>query len=80
MPSVIESPSGRVPEKAQDGISREQRLAAAKKYFGGRWFGNILEFIEQELGLGDSRSAHKPGRHPLGRGLRACGPLGDPLA
>ena len=35
-----------------DGISREQKLAAAEKYFWcARWsMGNILVFIEEELG------------------------------
>ena len=63
---MIESPSDSVPERPQDGISRGQKLAAAKKYFGGclSWFGNILEFIEQELGLGDSRGGHMPGGRP----------------
>ena len=32
-PSVSESPSGRVPERAPDGILRRQKLAAAEKYF-----------------------------------------------
>jgi hypothetical protein len=35
MPSVIESPSGRMPEKTQDGISQEQKVAAEEKYFRG---------------------------------------------
>ena len=63
---MIESPSGRLPEKAQDGISWEQRLAAAEKYYrGSLWYwGNIPEFIGEELGLKELRGAHKPGGRP----------------
>ena len=58
-------------KRPQDGISQEQRLVVAEKYFGGRfqWFGNIWEFIVQELGLEESQGAHKP----WGRAPTACG-------
>ena len=67
---MIELTSGRVLEKAQDGISREQKVTVVEKYFGGRFwsFGNIWEFIGQELGLEELRGAHKPlGRPPRER-------------
>ena len=32
---VINSPSGRSPEKAQDGISQVQKVAAVEKWFHG---------------------------------------------
>ena len=32
-PSVSESPSGRAPERAPNGILRRHKLAAAEKYF-----------------------------------------------
>ena len=53
-----------------------------KKYFGGRfwWFGNICEFIEQELGLGDLRGAHKPSGCPPGVRPLVSGFLGKLLA
>ena len=82
-PLWLNPPPAGCRERPQDGISREHRLAAAEKYFGGRlWcLGNILEFIEVELGLEDTRGAHKPsGRAPLGRTLEACGLLGTLLA
>ena len=69
---MINAPSDKMPEKAQDGISRVQKVAAAEKYFGGRFwsFGNISEFIGQELGLEELRGAHKPsGRAPMAYGL-----------
>ena len=46
-PSVSESPSGRAPERAPDGILRRQKLAAAEKYFRGSlpWFQIFREFI-----------------------------------
>ena len=42
-PSVSESPSGRAPERAPDGILRRQKLAAAEKYFRGS-VDFVLEF------------------------------------
>ena len=46
-PSVSESPSGRAPDRAPDGISRRQKLAAAEKYFRRSlpWFWIIRGFI-----------------------------------
>ena len=51
---MMGSPAG-CRKRPQDGISRVQKVAAAEKYFGGRFwsFGNIWEFIEEELGLGE---------------------------
>ena len=55
-PSVSESPSGRAPERALDGILRRQKLAAAEKYFRGSLtqFWNFQEFI------GGRRRADEP--------------------
>ena len=74
---MIESPLVECRKRPQDGISREQKLAAAEKYFWrALWYmGNIWVFMEQELGLEGLRGAHKPGGAPLGRVPRACGPL-----
>ena len=46
-PSVSESPSGRAPERSPHGISPNQKLAAAEKYFrGSPWqFWIFREFI-----------------------------------
>ena len=75
-PSVSESPSGRAPERAPDGILRRQKLAAAEKYF--RWspdfFWNLWDYIGERPRSGDVQGAHKPGwRGPPGRGVGDCG-------
>ena len=74
MPSVIDSPSGRVPEKASRWIVKEQRFAAAERFFLlALWgFPNICEFIEVELGQTESRGPHKATRCPLGHALLPC--------
>jgi hypothetical protein len=63
---VIESPSGRLPEKVSRWDLEEQRPAAAEKVFRVAlcWFGNICEFLAKELGQEVPRGAHKPGRRP----------------
>ena len=69
-PSVSESPSGRAPEHAPDGILRRQKLAAAEKSFRGFlaqcW--NFSEFIGGKGRSGEPHGAHKPTRRgPPGR-------------
>ena len=51
-PSVIDSPSGRVPEKASRWDLVVLELAAVEKLFRGLlyWFHDFREFIEAELG------------------------------
>ena len=60
---MIDSPSGRVPEKASSGIAEEQRLAVVERFsLLSPWYiGNIWEFIALELGQEGLRGAHKPG-------------------
>ena len=69
-PSVIESPSGRVLEKASRWDLVVVELAAVEKVFRGLlyWFHDFREFIEAELGQMEPRGPHKPpGRaYPLG--------------
>ena len=79
---MIESPSGRSPEKAPRWDLVFLELAAAGIVFHGRfcWFGNIWEFIGEGGRSGDSRGAHKLGGTPLGHGLLARGLLGDLLS
>ena len=45
-----------------DGISQEQKLAAAEKVFwlAPCWFPDFREFMELELGQTKERGAHKP--------------------
>ena len=82
-PSVSESPSGRAPERAPDGILRRQKLAAAEKYFRGSlpWFQIFREFIGATPRAEGAQGAHRPvGRGlPPGRRVGACGPPEDPL-
>ena len=59
---MVESPSDRVPKKALDGISREQKLATAEIGFwlALYWFPDFREFIEVELGQTEPRGPHEP--------------------
>ena len=69
-PSVSESPSGRAPGRALDGILRRQKLAAAEKYFcGSLWQFQIFgEFIGGRSRAKEPQGAHKPARRgPPGR-------------
>ena len=79
MPSMIESPSSRMPKRPKDGISREQKVAAVEKCFRGcLWrFRNICEYIGGRSWLGGHRGAHKVGGRalPPGRALHPCGCL-----
>ena len=63
-PSVSESPSGRVPERAPDGILWREKLAAAEKYFHGSLskFWNFSEFIGTRGRAHEPQGAHKPAR------------------
>ena len=52
-------------KRPPDGISQEQKLAAAEKVFHGLlcWFPDFREFIEAELGQTEQRWSHEaPGR------------------
>ena len=75
MPSIIESPPADYRKRPQDGISREQRLLAAEKYFrGSLWYPeNLWEFIGRRVGLGGLPWAHKPGGRALPPWARPCG-------
>ena len=66
-PSVSESPSGRAPGRAPDGILRRQKIAAAEKYFHGSpdFFWDFSEFIGEGARAGEAQGAHKPGRRRL---------------
>ena len=63
-PSVSESPSGRAPERAPDGILRRHKLAAAEKYFRGspHFFWDFREYIGEGARAEEDQGAHKPGR------------------
>ena len=71
MPSLIEDPSGRMLEKAP-----RWDPTGTKGYGGGKVFWwtllvvweylGIWVFMEQELGLEDTRGAHKPSGRPQG--------------
>ena len=63
-PSISESPLGRAPERAPDGILRRQKLAAAEKYFrGSLWQFQIFgEFIGGGSWAREPQGAHKPAR------------------
>ena len=67
---MIDSPFGRIPTEASDGIAEEQNLAAAEKLFWVAlcWFGNIWKFIEVELGQTELRGAHELTGHAQGVG------------
>ena len=75
-PSVIDCPSGRSPERPQDGISWVQKVAAVEKCFRGCscWFGDIWVYIGERIRSRDARGAHKGGDapYPPGRALRPC--------
>ena len=76
----VEALRDRIPLWKGAGKAPRWDLMGTEAYDGGKvfwwtfwWFGNIWEFIEQVLGLGDSRGAHKPlgcppRAHPLPRG------------
>ena len=61
-PSVIISPSGRVPEKASRWFVVVLELAVVEKIFCGLlcWFHDFREFIEAELGQMKLGGPHKP--------------------
>ena len=69
-PSVIDSPSGKAPERPLDGIAEERRLVGGGKMFWlALWgFPNIWAFIEVELGQTEPRGAHKASgcAYPMG--------------
>ena len=69
-PSVIESPSGRSPEKVPDGISRVQKVAAVEKWFRGspRYFQGIRVYTGERSRSVELRGAHEGGgrAHPPG--------------
>ena len=74
-PSVIDSPSGRVPEKASRwDRKRIEACGGGKVFLLALWgFPNICEFIEVELGQMESRGPHKATRRPPpGRALLPC--------
>ena len=80
-PSVIESPSGRSPEKVPDGISWVQKVAAMEKWFRGspRCFQGIRVYIGERSRSVEPRGDHEGGRHayPPGRALLPRGLLGS---
>ena len=75
-PSMSESPSGRAPERSPDGISRKQKLAAAKKYFrASLWrFQDFWEFIGERGRAEEAKGAHEPARRPPGARLGGSWP------
>ena len=81
-PSIFESPSGRAPERAPDGILRRQKLAVAEKYF--RWspdfLWNFWVYIGANPRAKEVQGAHKPVGCglPLAAGWGLVGPLGLP--
>ena len=72
-PSVIDSPSGRVPKKASRWDLVVQELASTEKLFRVDLclFPDFREFIEAELGQTEPRGPHEP----PGRALVPRGPL-----
>ena len=80
-PSVSESPSGRAPERAPDGILRRLKLAAAEKHFHGSLaqFWIFQEFIGGRSRGDEPQGAHKPARRaPWPRIGGLWGPLVAP--
>ena len=65
-PSVIESPSGRSPDKAPDGIPHVQKVAAVKKWFHGSLgsFQGIRVYIGERSRSLELRGAHEGGGGP----------------
>ena len=63
---MIDSPSGGAPKKAQDGVSREQKVAAVEIGFRGApgCFQGIWVYIGERSRSGESRGAHKGGGAP----------------
>ena len=63
---MIESSSGRTPEKAPDGISQVQKVAAVEKWFRGspRCFQGIRVYIGEGSRLVELRGAHEGGGAP----------------
>ena len=59
-PSVIDPPSGRVPEKASRWDRERTKVCGGEKMFWASlyWFGNICEFIEVELGQTELRESN----------------------
>ena len=78
MPSVIESPSGRLPEKAPRWDLMGTEASDDGKYFRGSfWYwGNVWEFIGRRIGLGDLLGGHKPGGAPPRARPAGLSPLG----
>ena len=82
MPSVIESPSGRVPEKAP-----RWDLTGTEACRGGKVFWwmplvvwDIWEYIGERIRSGGTRGGHKGGGtpYPPGHALHPCGHLMAP--
>ena len=63
---MIDSPSGGAPEKAQDGISRVQKVAAVEKVFRGSpgCFEGIRVYIGKRSRSVELRGAHEGGGAP----------------
>ena len=78
-PSVIESPSGRVPEKVPrwDLTGTEGCGSGKVSSWLPWWFGDIIVYIGERNRSVESRGAHKGGGvpHPPERALRPCGLL-----
>jgi hypothetical protein len=80
---VIESPSGRVPEKVPRwDLEETETCGGGKSVLAGSLLVSLFrEFIGLELGQTEQAWAHKlPGRAPPGRALVACAPCVDLLA
>ena len=62
---MIDSPSGGAPEKAQDGISRVQKVAALEIGFHGApgCFRGMEVYIGKGGRSGEPRGAHEGGGH-----------------
>ena len=69
---MIDSPSGGAPERLQDGISWEQKVAAVEIGFRGALgcFQGLRVYIGEESRAGELRGAHEDGGRAQ-RGRRA---------
>ena len=71
---MIEPASGRSPEKAPDGISRVQKVAAVEIWFRGApgCFRGIRVYIGERSRSVEPRGAHEGGGAPRGAGVPPC--------
>ena len=71
---MIDSPSGRSPEKAPDGISRVHKVAAVEKWFRGSpgCFQGIRVYIGERSRSVELRGAHEDGGRAYPLGTPSC--------